>query len=99
MLVSAQNMNNGRPFMNINVSLTDELAKFIEAQVATGRYGSSSEVVQEALRLMERFARAEAAKLRWLQNAWHEGIDSGDAGEIDFAELKQEARRRLAAKS
>jgi hypothetical protein len=26
------------------------------------------------------------------------GIDSGDAGEIDFAELKQEPRRRLATK-
>jgi Arc/MetJ-type ribon-helix-helix transcriptional regulator len=46
--------DNERPFMNINVSLTDELAKFIDAQMATGRYASSSEVVQEALRLMER---------------------------------------------
>jgi len=85
--------------MNINISLTDELAKFIDDQVATGRYVSSSEVVQEALHLMERLDRAEAEKLHWLQNAWREGIDSGDAGEIDFAELKQEARLRLAAKS
>jgi len=85
--------------MNIKVSLTDELAKFVDAQVASGRYTSSSEVVQEALRLMERLDRAEIEKLHWLQNAWREGIDSGDAGEIDFAELKQEARRRLAAKS
>ena len=85
--------------MNINVSLTDELAKFIDAQVATGQYASSSEVVQEALRLMERFDQAGVEKLHWLQNGWREGIDSGDAGEIDFAELKQEARRRLAAKS
>jgi antitoxin ParD1/3/4 len=85
--------------MNINVSLTDELAKFVDAQVATGRYASSSEVVQEALRLMEHFDRAEAERLHWLQNAWRDGIDSGDAGEIDFANLKREARRRLAAKS
>ena len=85
--------------MNIEVSLTDELAKFVDAQVASGRYTSSSEVVQEALRLMERLDRAEIDKLHWLQNAWREGIESGDAGEIDFAELKQEARRRLAAKS
>jgi antitoxin ParD1/3/4 len=85
--------------MNINVSLTDELAKFIDAQVATGRYASSSEVVREALRLMERFDQAEAEKLRWLQNAWQEGIDSGDVGEIDFVALKKEARQRLAAKS
>jgi antitoxin ParD1/3/4 len=86
-------------FMNINVSLTDELARFIDAQVASGRYASSSDVVQEALRLMERLDRAEIEKLEWLQNAWREGIESGDAGEIDFSELKQEARRRLAAKS
>jgi len=85
--------------MNINVSLTDELAKFIEGQVATGRYASSSDVVQEALRLMERFDQAEAEKLQWLQNAWREGIDSGDAGEIDFSVLKLEARKRFAAKS
>jgi antitoxin ParD1/3/4 len=85
--------------MNIKVSLTEELAKFIDAQVASGRYATSSEVVQEALRLMERFDRAEIEKLHWLQNAWREGIDSGDVGEIDFAELKQEARQRLAAKS
>jgi antitoxin ParD1/3/4 len=85
--------------MNINVSLTDELAEFIDAQVASGRYATSSEVVREALRLLERLGRAEVEKLRWLQDAWREGIDSGDAGELNFAELKQEARRRLAAKS
>jgi antitoxin ParD1/3/4 len=85
--------------MNIKVSLTEELAKFVDAQVASGRYASSNEVVQEALRLMERLDRAEIETLHWLQNAWREGIESGDAGEIDFAELKQEARRRLAAKS
>jgi antitoxin ParD1/3/4 len=85
--------------MNIKVSLTEELARFVDAQVASGRYASSSEVVQEALRLMKRLDRAELEKLHWLQNAWREGLDSGDAGEIDFAELKQEARRRLAAKS
>jgi antitoxin ParD1/3/4 len=85
--------------MNINVALSDELARFIESQVASGRYASYEEVVQEALRLMERFDQAEAEKLRWLQSAWREGIESGDAGEIDFTELKQEARRRLAAES
>ena len=79
-------MKKTQHFMNINVSLTGKLAKFINAQVATGRYASSSEVVQEALRIMERFDQAETEKLHWMQNAWREGIDSGDAGEIDFAE-------------
>jgi len=34
-----------------------------------------------------------------LRQAWKEGIDNGDAGEIDFAGLKKEARaRRTTAK-
>jgi antitoxin ParD1/3/4 len=48
--------------MNIDGSLTGEPAKFVDARVATSRYASSNEVVQEALRLMERFDRAEAER-------------------------------------
>jgi len=83
--------------MDMNVSLTEELANFVEAKVGTGRYSSSSEVVREALRLMESMERREAEKLGWLRNAWQEGVDSGDAGELDLADLKQEARALLAA--
>ena len=39
----------------------------------------------------------EAEKLNCLRKAWQEGLDSGDAGELDFKALKQEARARLAA--
>ena len=83
--------------MNMNVSLTDELANFVKAKVSAGRYASSSEVVREALRLMEKVEQQEAEKLNFLRQAWKEGIDSGDAGEVDFAALKKEARARLAA--
>lgn len=83
--------------MNMNVSLTDELANFVKAKVSAGRYASSSEVIREALRLMERVEQREAEKLEFLRQAWQDGINSGDAGEIDFASLKKEARARLAA--
>jgi antitoxin ParD1/3/4 len=53
--------------------------------------------VREALRLSERTERQEAEKLQLLRCAWNEGVDSGDAGEIDFTTLKNEARARLAA--
>ena len=83
----------------MNVSLPEELANFVKDKVSTGRYGSSSEVVREALRLMEKTEQQAAEKLAALRQAWKEGIDSGDAGEIDFAELKKEARgRRTKAK-
>jgi antitoxin ParD1/3/4 len=80
--------------MNMNVSLPEELANFVKDKVSTGRYGSSSEVVREALRLMEKTERQEAEKLAALREAWKEGVDSGDAGELDFAALKKEARAR-----
>src|SRR5260370_35750110 len=85
------------PVMHMNVSLTDELANFVKAKVTSGRYASSSEVVREALRLMESLERREAEKLSLLRKAWQEGIDGGDAGEVDFAAVKQQARARRAA--
>jgi len=84
--------------MNMNISLTEELANFVKAKVSGGRYASSSEVVREALRLMEKVERQEAEKLGLLRQAWREGVDSGEAEAIDFAALKREARARLAAK-
>jgi hypothetical protein len=41
----------------------------------------------------EESVNAQRAALR---QAWKEGIDSGDTGEIDFAALKKEARARRA---
>ncbi|MFN3677961.1 MAG: type II toxin-antitoxin system ParD family antitoxin [Sphingomonas pseudosanguinis] len=36
----------------MNVSLTPELASFVRAEVASGRYASASEVVRASLRMM-----------------------------------------------
>ena len=58
---------------NMNVSLPEELANFVKDKVSTGRYGSSSEVVREALRLMERTEQQEAEKLALLRLASKEG--------------------------
>lgn len=85
--------------MNLNVSLTDELLNFVKAKVDSGRYTSSSEVVREALRLLEKHDQHEAEKLRWLQQAWEDGVTSGDFGPLDVAALKAEGRKRLAAKA
>ena len=83
--------------MNMNVSLTDELASFVKTKVSSGRYTSSSEVVREALRLMEQRDGEEAERRSLLRQAWQQGVASGDAGEIDFESLKTEARGRLAS--
>jgi antitoxin ParD1/3/4 len=83
--------------MNISISLTPELMGLIKAKVDSGRYTSTSEVVREALRLLERADRLEAERTEGLRRAWQEGIASGDVGPLDFAELRDAARRELAA--
>jgi len=47
----------------MNVSLTPELERFVNGKVQTGRYNSASEVVREALRLLEQHEQARAAQL------------------------------------
>jgi len=48
----------------MNVSLTPELEKFVSAKVSAGRYNSASEVVREALRLLEESDRVRAHQLK-----------------------------------
>ena len=46
----------------LNVSLTADLAAFVAAQVASGRYATASEVVRSGLRMLESDAvRRDAA--------------------------------------
>ncbi|MEO8594691.1 MAG: type II toxin-antitoxin system ParD family antitoxin [Candidatus Solibacter sp.] len=47
----------------MNVSLTPELEKFVSTKVESGRYNSASEVVREALRLLEEYEAARAAQI------------------------------------
>ena len=83
--------------MDVHVSLDDELARFVENEIASGRHRSSSDVVRQALRLMKQGEIQDTETLRVLRQAWKEGVESGDAGELDLASLKAEARARLAA--
>ena len=47
----------------MNVSLTPELDQFVAAKVSSGRYTSASEVVREALRLLEETEQSRKAQL------------------------------------
>ena len=61
-------------------SLGDHFSGFIEAQVSHGRYGSASDVVRAALRLLE----DQEAKLATLRAALIEGEASGPSAAFDF---------------
>jgi antitoxin ParD1/3/4 len=81
--------------MDVSVSLTPELVESIEAKVASGRYASTSEVVREALRLLEDADQGHAEELGRLRAMWEDGVASGDTEPLDFEALKVEARGRL----
>ena len=88
----------------MNVSLTPELEKFVSAKVESGRYNSASEVVREALRLLEEHDQARAAQLADFNQELGRRLDPLDRGEyVDQAQArarlkhKSEARRKSGA--
>jgi antitoxin ParD1/3/4 len=70
-----------------NLQLSDELANFVAARVASGEYPDASAVVSSALRLLEREQREYDEKMVALRAAIQEGLDSGVAEGDVFAEL------------
>lgn len=81
--------------MTLNISLTPQLEEMVRQKVASGLYNSASEVVREALRLMEAQDQLRAIKLEQLRQDIREGLDSGSAGELDVEIIKQRGRARL----
>jgi antitoxin ParD1/3/4 len=85
----------------MNVSLTPELEKLVQEKVKTGRYNSASEVVREALRLLEEQDQLRALRLEEVRKKIAEGLEALDRGEgMDGEEAiarlrkKSKARRR-----
>ena len=77
----------------MTIELTTEQERLIEAQLATGRYGSRTEVVAEALELLSDYAQLEQIKLERLRAEIQKGL-GGERTPLDMAALKAEARRR-----
>ena len=69
--------------MNKNTSITlgDHFSSFIEAQIANGRFNSTSEVIRAGLRLLEE----HEAKVKALRDALIAGEASGPPRPFDSA--------------
>lgn len=79
----------------MNVSLSPELEKFIDDKVGTGRYNSASEVVREALRLLEERDQARGAQIAEFNRELGHRLDSLDRGEhVDPAAAHERLRRK-----
>jgi antitoxin ParD1/3/4 len=85
--------------MGMNVSLTPQLEELVQSKVSSGLYTSASEVVREALRLMDEQDRLKQAKLDELRREIRKGLDSGESEPWDAAAVKAKARARRVSRS
>ena len=83
--------------MTMNVSLSPQLEAMVKAKVASGLYTSASEVVREALRLMEQQDQFRSLKLQQLRHDIQEGLSSGESIPWNGEEIKQDGRKRKAS--
>ena len=76
----------------MNVSLTPELEQLVAEKVESGRYTSASEVIREALRLLEEQDQLKQQRLAQVREKIDRGLQQLDAGQ---GISPDEARARL----
>ena len=81
--------------MTMNVNLSPQLEAMVKAKVASGRYTSASEVVREALRLMEQQDQLRVLHLQQLRRDIQDGLASEEAEDWNPEAIKAEGRCRL----
>lgn len=78
----------------MNVSLTDELEKFVDGKVESGLYNNASEVVREGLRLLKENDEFRTRVRESVERGW------AQAGQlVDGPKAMAEIRERLHTKS
>jgi antitoxin ParD1/3/4 len=81
----------------VSVALTTEMTELVQQAVASGEYASASEVIREALREWKHRRAFRLPEQDELRRLWAEGLASGPGRFASIDDIKQEARRRLAA--
>jgi antitoxin ParD1/3/4 len=80
----------------VNISLTPELEEFLQSRVSSGRYQTASEVVREALRLLERQEKEPDQGFERLKERLSRGAGQAELGElIDGDEVFDELRELI----
>jgi antitoxin ParD1/3/4 len=83
----------------MNVSLTPELEAYVARKVQSGRYNSASEVVREALRLLEERDHSRDAQIAHFNQELRGRLASLDRGEhVDARATRERLNRRSQAR-
>jgi len=78
--------------MPSSYAIGDHFEQFIRCQIETGRYVSASEVVREALRLLEGRERLREIELEEYREKIREGMESGPGTPADEVFTRLEAK-------
>jgi len=79
----------------MNISLPDDMKEYVDSEVASGRYSSTSEYVRELIREDER--RKACARV---EEQLREGLRSGEASAMtseDWHDIRLQVRQRMQA--
>lgn len=82
----------------MNVSLDSELERLIHDKVNSGLYPSASEVVREALELLDERDKLRVSRLERIRKEVELGIDQADRGEVaplDIRSTLDQIRARM----
>lgn len=79
----------------VSIALTLEQVHALQSAVDSGEYATTSEAVRDALREWQWRRDLRSEEIRKLRAAWRDGKASGKAGPVDFAKVRDEAKRRL----
>ncbi len=82
----------------MNVSLTQELEAMVQRKVRSGLYVSASEVIREALRLLQEREHLQKLRLEELRREIAVGIVQADHGDVETLEMKSIKAKARAAR-
>lgn len=77
----------------MNISLPDQMREWVEAQLDTGKYASSSDYVRDLIRQHQ----SHLEQVQILQGAITEGFESGEPEDFNADDFKKEMKARYVA--
>jgi len=83
----------------MNVSLPTDMVDFVESEVSRGGYSSSSEVVRDALRLLQHDKALEQEKLAILRREIAIGLEDAATGRLSHKGIDEIADEVLREQS
>ena len=83
------------PTVKMSVSLSPDIEQRLKAKLASGKFASTDQVMDEALNLLDRYETEAGSELEWLRREIKVGLDSlENEGGIPADEVFKEIRRK-----